>query len=92
MLVRFIASLPFFILCFRPFSPVKESKAKQEISKSQSRDLLFVEFHIYALFVVLFFVLDLSGLIQNLDTVEVWWQFSSEILTIMAFTMVILSP
>ena len=91
MLVRFIASLPFFILCFRPFSPVKESKAKQEISKSHSRDLLFVEFHIYALFVVLFFVLDLSGLIQNLDTVEVWWQFSSEILTIMAFTMVILS-
>ena len=91
MIVRFLASAPLFIFCLRPFSPIKESKSKAEMSKSTRRDLIFMECHIYALFAVLFLVLDLSGLIQNLETVEVWWEFSSEILTIMAFTMVVLS-
>lgn len=91
MSIRFFLSLPLFVFCFRPFSPIKETKSKAELTKSTRRDLIFMEFHIYALFAVLFLVLDLSGLIQNLDTVEVWWEFSSEIIAIMAATLVILS-
>lgn len=91
MYVRFFISLPLFIFCFRPFSPVKEAKSKFELSKSTRRVMIFMEFHIYALFAVLFLVFDLSGLIQNLDTVEIWWEFSAEIITVMAATLVILS-
>lgn len=78
----------FFILIsyrYKFYMPEKERIALSNSTYEMNR--LAVVF-LYVFFMLLFIVLDVSGVIYDLDHMDTWLQFSVEILTTMNFTMI----
>ena len=79
-----------FLYSFRPIAPHTGELLEQEVSEDFLHMTRKVAALFYFYFLLLFFVLDCSGIIYDLSYMKTWMQFNIECLTMMAIGLMML--
>lgn len=91
--MRFFAGILLCVYMFRPLSPLPKTvmnKHEKIINQDDIQTSRKIATCFYIFFVVLFSVLDLSGMIYGMENMNTWRQFNAECITMMDISLVAL--